>query len=367
MIKSAYIHIPFCQNICTYCDFCKFYYDQKMVSPYLESLEQEIKENYSQEILKTIYIGGGTPSSLSIEELRRLLKILSIFRKEENYEYTVECNIENITEEKVALLSSFGVNRISIGVQTFQEKYLSFLNRKHTRKEVFEKVEMVKKFIKNINVDLIYALPGETLEELEDDLNLFLSLKIPHISTYSLMIEEHTILHNKGVNPIEEDLDLEMYRLIEKKLSHFHHYEISNFSLYGYESKHNLTYWNNEEYYGFGLGASGYVNGIRYENTRSLNHYRKEDRILESHLLKLSEKMENEFILGFRKLEGISISKFIEKYQINPLDNSVVQKLLEMGKLENKNEFLRIPEKYLYTSNDILIHFINWDNEVSYL
>ncbi len=363
MIKSAYIHIPFCQNICSYCDFCKFYYDKKEVSKYLLSLEQEIIENYQKEELETIYIGGGTPSSLSLEELRRLLSIVQKLHFSKNYEYTVECNIENISEEKIKLLSSFGVNRISIGIQTFQEKYLKFLNRKHTRKEILEKISMIKKYISNINVDLIYAIPGETIEELEDDLNSFLSLNIPHISTYSLIIEEHTVLYNQKVKNISEDLDLKMYERIQEKLKDYNHYEISNFSLPGFESKHNLTYWNNEEYYGFGLGASGYVNGLRYENTRSMNHYLQGNRVLEAHQLTEQEKIENEFILGLRKLEGISFLKLQEKYHKNFLNSKIIHNLLENGFLEKKQSNLLIPLKYLYTSNEILVHFIDWKED----
>ncbi len=364
MIKSAYIHIPFCENICSYCDFCKFYYDKRMVSSYLIALEKEIDEYYLEEKLSTVYIGGGTPSSLSLEELQKLFSILSKLQKESDCEYTIECNIENITEEKIKLFFSYGVNRVSIGVQTFQEKYLSFLNRKHTKKEVFEKVVMIKKYIPNINIDLIYAIPGETLEELEADLDNFLSLEIPHISTYSLMIEEHTVLHNQEVEPIQEELDLEMYELMMKKLKRFHHYEISNFSLPGYESKHNLTYWNNEEYYGFGIGASGYVRGIRYTNTKSLNHYIREFKKIESYEVSLKEQIENEFILGFRKLDGISISSFQEKYGKNLIMMKIVQDLIDKGILEVNGDFIRIPKEYIYISNEILLSFINCQEDL---
>lgn len=359
MIKSAYIHIPFCTTICSYCDFCKVYYQPKLVSNYLEALQKEIMKTYQGELLSTVYVGGGTPSSLSLEELKKLLEILSIFKKEEKYEYTVECNIESITEEKVSLLSSFGVNRISIGIQTFQEKHLSFLNRKHTKEEVFEKIAMIKKYILNINVDLIYAIPGETLEELEADLNCFLSLDIPHISTYSLILEPHTVLYNQKVENIEEEFDAEMYQMIKAKLRNYHHYEISNFSVLGYESKHNLTYWNNEEYYGFGSGAGGYVRGKRYTNTKSIFTYIKEHKKIEDYLVSKKEQIENEFILGFRKIDGISLVDFEKKYKFSPITLKNVQTLLENGKLEIENGYLKIPLKEIYTSNEILLSFID--------
>ena len=359
MIKSAYIHIPFCDTICSYCDFCKVYYHKELILPYLSALENEIKNNYKGESLSTIYVGGGTPSSLSKEELRKLLEILSVLKKEETCEYTVECNIENITEEKIKLFSSFGVNRISIGVQTFQEKYLSFLNRKHTNEEVFEKLDMIKKYIPNLNIDLIYAIPGETLEELDNDLEQFLSLEVPHISTYSLIIEENTVLNNKSIKPIDEELDFKMYELIEKKLNQYHHYEISNFSFPGYESKHNLTYWNNDEYYGFGSGSSGYVDGVRYTNTKSINHYLKEYKRVEENRISLKEKIENEFILGFRKLDGISITNFEKKYGKNPIHFKTVEYFIDKNMLEVKGDFLRISKDYIYIFNEILVSFID--------
>lgn len=355
-MSSVYIHIPFCESICTYCDFCKFYYNEEIVDKYLKSLKQEIKENYKGEIIETIYIGGGTPSVLNLEQLTRLLDITKIF-KTNNLEFTFECNVENITEEKILLLHQYKVNRISIGVQTFNSKYLGFLNRHHTEQQVFDVIQMIKKYITNINVDLIYAIPGETLEELETDLDVFLSLDIPHISTYSLIIEEHTILNNKHILPIETDLDYEMYQLIIQKLNKYKHYETSNFGII--PSRHNLTYWNNLEYYGFGLGASGYVNGSRYDNTRNLNKYLSGEYIKESHILSELEKIENEFILGFRKTDGIDVDLFKKKYNKNVTDIKCVGELISSNKLILNNNHLYINPIYSYVANDILINFID--------
>ncbi len=359
MIKSAYIHIPFCETICSYCDFCKYYYRKEWVEEYLEALQEEIEENYQGEILDTLYVGGGTPSVLSLEELKTLLEILSSFSLSKEVEYTFECNIENITEEKIKLLATFGVNRISIGIQTFQEKHLSFLNRKHTKEEAISKIRMIKRYIPNINMDLIYAIPEETMEELEDDLTTYLSLEIPHLSTYSLIIEEHTKLSLQKVEPISEELDREMYEKIEEKLGSYHHYELSNFSLPGYESRHNLTYWNNEEYYGFGLGASGYVGKTRYTNTRSLKDYVEGKRRRESHLLSKKERMEEEFMLGLRKVEGISLSKFQKKFHCSAISFPEVQSLLKRGLLKQEGDTLLIPSCYLYISNTILVELID--------
>jgi putative oxygen-independent coproporphyrinogen III oxidase len=355
-MKSVYIHIPFCENICSYCDFCKFFYNEKMVNQYLTELNKEIKNAYGNEIIETVYIGGGTPSSLNIEQLRTLFEMIKII-KTNNLEYTIECNIESITEEKLKLFKKYGVNRLSIGIQTFNEKNLKYLNRKHTKKEVFEKISLVKQYFDNINVDLIYAIPGETVDDLIKDLNNFIELDVSHISTYSLIIEDHTILKNNGFQNIEEEIDLRMYEIICDKLKDFEHYEISNFGKI--KSRHNLTYWNNEEYYGFGLGASGYVNNVRYDNTKSFNSYLKGNYRINEEYQTNKQKIENEFILGLRKIKGIDINLFNEKYKQNIKNINGVNKLISEKKLILEGDCLFINSIYLYTSNDILLNFID--------
>lgn len=357
-MKSAYIHIPFCKTICSYCDFCKMFYNEELVDKYLLELEREINKNYKGETLKTIYIGGGTPSSLNERQLNKLLNIIKILKLEQNYEFTVECNIENITKEKLELLYKNKVNRLSIGIQTFNEKYLKFLNRNHTKDEIIKKIDLAKTIgFKNINIDLMYAFPNETTEELENDINEFLKLDIPHISTYSLMIEPHTKLYKEKIENIDEDLDRKMYDLICKKLNKYNHYEISNFGKKGYESIHNLTYWNNENYYGFGLGASGYINNIRYDNTRNIQEYIKEKYIKNKEILSKNIELENEFILGFRKIKGINIEKFNKKYD-NIYKYDVINRLLKEKKLIKEKNNIFINPEYIYTSNNILIEFI---------
>ena len=358
--KSIYVHIPFCTNICSYCDFCKYFYNEKMVDDYLKALEKEINTKYKNEVIETIYVGGGTPTSISYAQLSRFLEILKKINVD-NLEYTVEINVENIDEDKIKLLSSYGVNRISIGVQTFNEKYLKLLNRKHNKEQVITAINMIKKYISNINIDLIYALPGQTLEELNKDIDEFIALDIPHISTYSLIIEEHTILNNNNVENIDEELDYEMYKLICNRLKEYDHYEISNFGKL--KSRHNLTYWNNEHYYGFGLGASGYIDNIRYTNTRSLNNYINGKYIIEEEELDFNETIENLFILGFRKTNGINIDDTLNKYHINILDIDIVKELIKEKKLLVENNNLKINIDYIYTSNDILTNFLGGNYE----
>ena len=360
--KSVYIHIPFCDSICSYCDFCKFLKNDEWIDNYLEELNNEIRQNYKGEVINTLYIGGGTPSCLNIDELNKLFNILKIFNKSDKIEFTFECNIENINEYKLKLLYDNGVNRLSIGIQTFNDKFLSFLNRNHNKSMIKEKIDIAKKIgFKNINIDLIYAIKNQTLKDLIEDLNNFLDLDITHISTYSLIIEPHTKLYINNIENIEEDLDYEMYNTIINVLKQngYKHYEVSNFAKVGYESKHNLTYWNNEEYYGFGLGASGYIDNIRYDNTRSINEYLKGNYILNKQELSREEKIENEFILGFRKINGINKEEFFFFFNIDIKSIDIVNKLLKENKLLENKKNIYINPDYIYVSNDILVEFIN--------
>ncbi|MBR4351138.1 MAG: radical SAM family heme chaperone HemW [Bacilli bacterium] len=353
MIKSCYIHIPFCKKICSYCDFCKIYYNEIFINKYLDALEKEIDTYYKGELLDTLYIGGGTPSSLSLEELNRLFNILKRLNTSDKLEYTIESNIEDITEDKLKLFKNNGINRISIGVESFNEDNLKFMNRPSIN---LDKLNLVKKYFDNINIDLIYALPNETLDILNSDLDKVLEFNPKHISIYSLIIENNTMI--RDLEPIDDELDYEMYKLICDRLSNYNHYEISNFAIPGYESKHNLTYWNNDEYYGFGMGASGYVNDIRYTNTKSINHYIKNEfNRVEEHLT-LLDKEKYELIMGFRKLSGINLNTYKEKYNKDLLDNKIINKLLSDNKLQIKDNNIFINNDYIYLQNEILLELI---------
>ena len=356
-MKSVYIHIPFCSDICTYCDFCKFYKNDEWIDNYLSILELEVKEKYNNEEINTIYIGGGTPSILNLAQLKKLFNIIKIFKINKLEEFTFECNVESITKEKLEYLYKNKVNRLSMGVQSFNDKFLKYLNRHHNYSEVEEKIKLAKKIgFNNISIDLIYAIKDQTIKDLENDLDKFLKLDITHISTYSLIIEPNTILYINKTEEIDEDLDYNMYKLICNKLKEhgYKHYEISNFAKRGYESKHNLVYWNNEKYYGFGLSASGYIDNIRYTNTRNLNKYLKKEYIEESHILSKTETIENEFILGLRKIEGLNKQDFLKKYNIDIKSIDIVKKLLKEKKLLENKKNIYINHKYIYLSNIIL-------------
>lgn len=358
-IKSAYIHIPFCKSICSYCDFSKMYYNSNFVNSYLNALSNEIKEDYKGEILETIYIGGGTPSSLSIDELKHLFLITNTLNLSDNYEFTIECNIEDVNKEKLELFKNNKVNRISIGVQSFNNKILKYLNRKYDSEIILKKINLAKKYFDNINIDLIYAVNNETIDDLKKDLELFLKLDIPHISCYSLIIEKNTILYNKNEEYISEDLDRLMYDTIEKTLSsNYCHYEISNYAKKGFESKHNLCYWNNKEYYGFGLSAASYIENKRINNTRNLKKYIEFNRDKKEEILTKEDKIRYELILGFRKIKGINKKEFYNKYNIDIHDLYNINELLKKGYLNEDDEYIFILKEYIYVSNDILINFI---------
>lgn len=363
-VHSVYIHIPFCKTICSYCDFCKMFYNEQLVDKYLISLKKEITNNYKGELITTIYIGGGSPSSLNLEQLKKLKEIIAIFKLDKSNEFTIEVNVNDVTLDKLLMYKDMGVNRISIGVETINKKFLSFLNRYHTKEDVLNKMGLVKKYFSNINVDFMYGFVGQNIDDLKEDLSFFNDLDVEHISIYSLILEPNTKLYIDRVKSIDEDIESEMYYYIINYLEKmgFKHYEISNFSKKGYQSRHNLVYWNNLEYYGFGLGASGFINNIRYVNTRSINNYLKGNYVLEEEIQTKNLNMENEMILGLRKIEGVNKSTFFDKFNCHIEDVFDIVRLVDSNMLVDENDHLFIPSDKLYIENSILVNFIGGSN-----
>ena len=354
-MDGMYIHIPFCDRICSYCDFAKVLKYDNYVFKYLDSLDKEIDTYYKGEPVKTLYIGGGTPSSLNSDELDYLFKILKKIDKSNLEEYTFECNVNHLNDTLLDKLKNEGITRLSIGVQSFNQDVLTYLNR-----DIYINISCLKNHFNNINIDLIYAIPNFSIDILKKDLETLLKLDIKHVSCYSLMIEKRTKLYVDKVKPISEELDYDMYKLIDKTLTDagFIHYEVSNYAKEGYMSKHNLTYWNNDHYYGFGLNASGYIEDIRYTNTGNLNRYLKNDYDRSIEKIDQNLKMEYEMILGLRKLKGVSKQSFLKKYGIDIKDRYKIDNLLKEKKLLEDEEYIYINPKYIYLSNDILINFV---------
>ena len=358
--RGIYIHIPFCNKICSYCDFAKLYNISQYEDEYIDELIKDIND-LPEDKYNSIYIGGGTPSVLKNNNLIKLLSSINKYTPVK--EYTFECNIEDINKELLQILKDNHINRLSIGVQSFNKKILSYLNR-NTDIDIKERINLAKKYFNNINIDLIYAIKDESLDDLENDLNKFIDLDIPHISCYSLIIEPNTVLNNMNTKPIDEELDYKMYKLIEETLENngYNHYEISNYAKSGYESVHNTSYWNNEEYYGLGLGASGYIDNIRYDNTRSINYYLNGKRHIYEEELSKDNIMDYEMILGLRKLEGINKKDFYNKFQVNIKDTYDIEGLKDKGLIEEDKDYIRIPKDKIYISNSVLVNFIR-DNE----
>ena len=366
--RAAYIHIPFCSHICYYCDFAKVLLEGQPVDEYLDALIAEFDAGKITE-LRTLYIGGGTPSVLTAQQMEKLLsnltKNLDLTKLEE---FTVEANPGDLTDEMIAVLADSAVNRISLGVQTFDDNLLKKIGRTHTENQVYDSIKRLKNTgFDNITIDLIYALPGQTMEMVKSDVDKFLSLDLPHVALYSLILENHTIFMNrerKGLLHLpNEDKNADMYEYIISTLiqNGYEHYEVSNFGKIDYESKHNLTYWDNSEYYGFGAGASGYVNGIRYKNHGPIHHYleAKNKRITEE---KLSEKeeIEEEMFLGLRKKSGVSLTKFDQKFSVkfDETYGKITEKLIADGLLQKHNEFISLTDKGFLLGNEVFEKFL---------
>lgn len=358
-MESVYIHIPFCSSICSYCDFCKLLYNPKWVDKYLQMLKVEIEDKYNDELISTIYIGGGTPSALTLEELEKLFDIIKMFKTSSDVEITFECNINDLREELLCLLKKNKVNRLSIGIESFDKEALLYMNRSQTFEEALKSITLARKIgFGNINVDLIYALPVENLKTIKKDIRQILRLKPNHISAYSLIIEPNTVISVD--EPINEDIEVKMYEHIKNTLRNkgYEQYEISNYALNGYESKHNLNYWHNKEYFGFGLGSHGYIYGVRYENTRSMTEYLKGNFIAVKNILSKAETMENEIMLGLRTREGINIKEFFLKYNVNIQDVFPIKPLLKSKELIYKNGYISISENKMYLMNEILLKLL---------
>ncbi|MGM9873758.1 MAG: radical SAM family heme chaperone HemW [Bacilli bacterium] len=355
--KSIYIHIPFCSSICSYCDFIKIQYFPFLADQYISALEKEfILLNIPDEI-ETIYVGGGTPTVLSIEQLERLLKIIFPYTKHVK-EYTFEANPESIDEQKAILLKKYGVNRISIGVESTDDKILKTLNRKHCFSDVISITKLLRDFgFDNINFDLILGLPNTTNKMLKKDIESLLKLNPDHISCYSLSVHPNTIFYNRGIKEIDENSSFDQYQLINEILENngYIHYEVSNWAKKNKESIHNYVYWDNKHYYGIGVAASGYINNIRYTNTKSITDYingKTKDEIEE---ISLMDEYEYQIMLSFRTLHGLDLTY---------LKNRFAKDLLKENE-ETINQLIK--NNYIYKDNNRLVPTFKGMMNVDYI
>lgn len=377
MVKSVYIHIPFCKSKCHYCSFVSFN-KLELKKEYLKALGQEIKQSYQGELLNTIYFGGGTPSLLTVQEFENLLRYFNI---NENTEITTELNpdscysngdfvsIENCKSgsyDYLRGLYDIGINRLSFGCQTFNNDILKQINRRHTSNQVIDVVKTAQRAgFNNISLDFIYGLPHQTPEMFYDDLKRGINLGIQHISLYGLKIEDGSWFYKNMPEQLpDDDTQADMYLGAIKLLTKhgFEHYEVSNFSKYGYNSKHNLNYWNNDEYYGFGVAAHGYLNRVRYGNVETLEEYLQNPlNHKESKILTEQEKLEEEIFLGFRKMKGIDVQNINFKYQIDFDEKykNILEKYLKLKLIEKTDIGYKLTVQGILVSNVILADFLD--------
>ena len=382
---GIYIHIPFCKQKCYYCDFVSFSNKEGYIEKYVETLEREIDSyDLSNYNITTIYIGGGTPSRIPSEKIQEILekikqKILENQTKWEDIEITIELNPGTVDEEKIKKYKEIGINRLSIGLQSTNNKLLKEIGRIHTFEDFKSTYNLVKKVgFENINVDLMIGLPNQTISDVKESLNEIIKLNPTHVSVYSLIVEENTkmeqLINSKELQLPDEELERQMYWYVKNtlELNGYNHYEISNFAKKGKESKHNLNCWEQKEYIGLGLAAYSYLNGVRYGNTSNIEEYINVQDFLNSSELEesgirivdevqsLEDKRKEYMLLGLRKIDGVSIQKFKEKFVENPifLFRKELEKLVNEKLITIDGDCIRLTNKGLDLANIVWEEFV---------
>ena len=359
---SLYVHIPFCTHICPYCDFAKVLYRPDWAKAYLNRLKEEAAQRDCG-LFSTLFVGGGTPSALSEEELEDLLSFLSKHLKEGG-EFSLEANPESLSEEKIALLRKYGVNRVSLGAQSSVPASLQTLGRNHDFALVAKRATQLRNAgITNINLDWMYGFPDQSEEDLRSDIDAFLSLKVPHLSAYSLILESGTSYAVKGIKPLSDDMQQSYFETIRDALTKagYERYEVSNFALSGYRCRHNLTYWKDLPYIGIGVGAAGYLGESRYTNTRSLGLYLEGRYEGEVEKLDESSLLEDYFLTNLRLLEGFKESDFKERFgfSFSSRYQEKFDRLSSRGLLEQKQGSIRTTSRGLDLLDTVLLELFD--------
>lgn len=378
MVRGVYIHIPFCHQICHYCDFNKVFFKNQPVDEYIEAVGREIEMAVAQnpglyKNVETIFLGGGTPTSLSAKQITRLLELIrKHIPMKSVIEFSSEANPDELSREKLEALLLGGVNRLSLGVQSFDQQLLKTIGRTHSNEHVYRTIALAKEVgFSNISIDLMYGLPNQTMEQWKRSLTMALALELPHYSAYSLIVEPKTVFyiqHTKGKLPLPtQDLEAEMYDvLMETMESHgISQYEISNFAKPGYESRHNIIYWDNDEYVGFGAGAHGYVAGTRYSNYGPIKRYIEMVQsgklpIVHAHEVTIQERIEEEMFLGLRKVEGVINTMYEAKFNetINDRFRNIVETFVKQNLLEQDEKGVRLTRKGRFVGNEVFQQFL---------
>ncbi|MGN1344445.1 MAG: radical SAM family heme chaperone HemW [Traorella sp.] len=361
MVKSMYIHVPFCDSICAYCDFERCKRIETLSKSWIDIVTKDIEQRKNEKI-DTLYIGGGTPTCLSYQELDQLLSACDCFHP---VEYTIEANIENLSHEKIELLVQHGINRISLGVQSLQDDLIRLIQRHHQSNDIFHKIdEIYEAGIHNISCDMIYGLPNQTLDMWLHDLTTLASKKeVTHISIYSLTIEKNSSFGRNHISKVDDELDEEMYfKAIDLLESFsFHQYEISNFSKEGYESKHNTCYWEYLDFIGIGCGAYGKENHVYYHYPFKIHEYLNQTLEKDVEELSIEDEIFEMIMMGLRMKKGIQLSNFEHLFQIDLLTKykTSVEKHLNFHNLEIIDGYLRCTQQGFGILNTILIDFMD--------
>ena len=376
--RGIYVHIPFCMSKCLYCDFNSFPKKDECIEPYIKSLIKEIEE-YAKEnkdiLVKTIYIGGGTPSYINEKYIKQIIDtIKQNFEIIKDAEITIEVNPGTVNKRKLETYYKSGINRLSIGLQSTNDKLLKLIGRVHNLEDFIETVRMAQSVgFTNINADCMIGLPTQNIYDVEETLNVLINLRLTHISVYSLIIEPNTPIEKKinsgKLKLPDEEMERYMYWFAKRKLEEngYLHYEISNFAKPLYRSKHNLDCWNQKEYKGFGISASSYENGLRFTNTPDIDTYIRNignNNIKENYIFEekqdRDEMMKEYMLLGLRKITGVNITGFRRKFGITPLYkyNEEITKLLREGLIEANEHSIRLSKKGLDLANLVWEEFV---------
>ncbi|MFW6271223.1 MAG: radical SAM family heme chaperone HemW, partial [Bacillota bacterium] len=392
---AIYLHVPFCEGKCRYCSFYSENSSNKMTKKYIEALEKEIirygrliktnsnLKNNEKIPLSTIYIGGGTPSILKPAQINKIIILLKKYFSEPFYtEITIEANPHSLNRGKLESYREMGINRLSLGVQSFNEQELIFLGRKHNAREALEKIKLAREYFTNLNIDLIFAIPGQTITSWRENLYKAISIEPEHISLYNLQIEEGTALakelKNGKIEKVDDSLDAQMYLAAKKLLSEkkYNHYEISNFARPSYQSRHNKIYWKLEPYLGLGPAAHSFTGKIRYQNYANIekyceyllnekskkieNAYVNNLAITELQLLNKKDLMAEKIFMGMRLLEGVSINDFNIEFNTNLMSvyQKEIEKLTKLTLIEIDNGHLKLSEQGLLHGNRVFMEFL---------
>lgn len=380
--EAVYIHIPFCTNKCFYCDFNSYVLKDQPVMDYLRALDREMELTVQQTppgVIKTIFVGGGTPTVLKPDEMAYFLE--SVRRHfphwDANIEFSMEANPGTTDIDKLNVMKEGGVNRVSFGVQAFQNDLLGGIGRIHNVDDVYRSLDNARKVgLDNLSIDLMFGLPNQTVDMLGESIRRALELELPHYSIYSLKVEENTLFHtlfnkNKLPLPSEED-ELQMYLLLmnEMEAAGYRQYEISNFAKPGMESRHNITYWRNEDYYGLGAGAHGYVGRQRHMNIKGVNPYNEAAKNglprLDSFPITNEEAMEDFMMVGLRMREGVTDTAFRAQFgrSLEDIFAAPLHKMLKAGLLEQEGDRYFLSKQGILFGNDVFGEFVGLLTEI---